>query len=268
MKKNVHLFVIDPQNDFCNPNGNLYVAGADKDMSRLAAMIKKNSRFIEDIYVTLDSHHLVHIAHPIFWVDSNGNHPAPFTMISVEDVEKGTWRTFNPAYQKRGLEYVKTLKANNKYVLVIWPPHCLIGSNGHSVVPELFDALTEWEKQFAMVNYITKGSNLFTEHYSAVKADVIDTTDTTTMLNDKLIDLLKKVDKDSEILIAGEARSHCVANTLRDVVAEFSPEEAKKFVILEDCMSDVTGFEKNGQDFISEMKAKGVKVSTSDKYFN
>ena len=267
MKKNVHLFIIDPQNDFCNPKGNLYVAGADKDMSRLAAMIKKNSRFIEDITVTLDSHHLVHIAHPIFWVDSNGNNPNPFTMISVDDVEKGKWRAFNPSFQKKALEYVKTLAVNQRYVLVIWPPHCLIGSDGHSVAPELFEALNDWEKDFAMVNYITKGSNLFTEHYSAVKADVIDSNDPTTMLNTELIKPLKDTHDDATILIAGEARSHCVANTLRDICNEFSVDEAKKFVLLEDCMSDVTGFEKMGQDFVKDMVAKGVKISTSDKFF-
>lgn len=30
----VHLLVIDPQKDFCNPNGSLFVTGADKDMDR------------------------------------------------------------------------------------------------------------------------------------------------------------------------------------------------------------------------------------------
>ncbi len=86
MTQKAKLFIIDPQYDFCNSNGTLYVPGADKDMVRLSGMIKNNIKQIDDIHLTLDSHNRLHIAHPIWWVDNLGNHPDPFTIISAEDV--------------------------------------------------------------------------------------------------------------------------------------------------------------------------------------
>src|SRR3989339_612132 len=104
--KNAILFIIDPQVDFCDPNGKLYVKGAEKDISRLSNMIEKNMNEIDDIFVTLDSHHTIHIAHPIFWVNQKGEHPNPFTLITAEDVKKGIWRAYNPGYQARAETYV------------------------------------------------------------------------------------------------------------------------------------------------------------------
>ena len=40
--KQVHLLIIDPQNDFCSPDkGSLFVPGADQDMLRLATMVDR-----------------------------------------------------------------------------------------------------------------------------------------------------------------------------------------------------------------------------------
>jgi hypothetical protein len=106
---------------------------------------------------------IVNIAHPVFWIDSKGNNPPPFTVITDIDVENGVWRPFNPKWQARALAYVKTLKVNGRYMLMIWPPHCLIGTWGHSIVPCVADALYQWEKDtFNRVNFVAKGSNLFT----------------------------------------------------------------------------------------------------------
>jgi nicotinamidase-related amidase len=262
--KNLHLLSIDPQNDFCDQDkGALIVAGADQDMKRLANFVRRLKNKIEDVHVTLDSHHLIHIAHPIFWKNSKGEHPKPFTLISVDDVENGVWSTTNPSYRARGLEYVKKLKTNSRYLLCIWPPHCLIGSWGHNIVPCLFEALQEWEKDFAMVNTVTKGSNPFTEHYSAVQADVPDSNDPTTMLNTDLISTLQKADI---ICISGEALSHCVANTIRDIANNFGDDNIKKFVFLEDTSSPVTGFENLAKDFVDEMKKRGMQVAKSTDF--
>jgi nicotinamidase-related amidase len=83
------LVVIDPQNDFCDPSGSLFVAGANQDMSRLAKMVKRLGKKVDDIHVTLDSHRIVDISHPLWWKDSAGKHPAPFTMITAADVDPG-----------------------------------------------------------------------------------------------------------------------------------------------------------------------------------
>ena len=261
---NTQLLIIDPQNDFCDPNGALFVAGADDDMKRLAAFIEKNINKIDDINVTLDSHRLIDVAHPIFWVNSKGEHPDVLTLISVDDVENGTWTTTNPAWKQRGLEYVKALADNQRYPLVMWPPHCLIGTWGNAVYQPLSDALLKWqEARFGVVEYVTKGSNIFTEHYSALKADVVDPSDPTTDINTKLLDALSQAD---EILIAGEALSHCVANTVTDIAVEFGDENIKKFVLLEDCCSNVPTFESLGEGFVNTMHGKGMKVTTSDNY--
>lgn len=271
MKKNIQLLIIDPQVDFCDPKGALYVKGAENDMSRLAAMINKHGDKIDDIRVTLDSHQQVHVAHPLCWVDGKGNHPSPFTLISEDDVTSGKWRAFNPSWQQRFSNYVKSLKAGGRYVLVIWPPHCLIGTAGHSVFPVVNDALQSWAVgNFAMIDYVTKGSNPFTEHYGVVKADVPDAGDPTTNINTGFI---KRLEEATDILVAGEALSHCVANSVRDIIAEFGAEHAKKFVILEDATSPVgdlpgsTMFADMADGFLKEVVAQGVRVAKTTTFF-
>ena len=259
----VRLIGIDWQNDFCDPKGSLFVPGADGDAKRCTALVKRLGKKITGIHATLDSHHYVDIAHPIFWVDSNGKHPDPFTIISSTDVKDGVWRAFNPQCQKRGSEYVDQLEGNGRYPLCIWPPHCLIGSWGYGVVPELFDTFIEWEKNFKVVDYVTKGSNLWTEHYSAVQADVPDPQDPSTMLNTGLITTLENADI---IALTGQALSHCLANTVRDIANNFGEDNIEKLVLIEDCTSPVGGFEQMGEDFISELKGRGMKMSTSTEF--
>jgi nicotinamidase/pyrazinamidase len=272
MSAKIRLLVIDPQKDFCDgpSNGSLAVAGAHDDMVRLAAMVNRLGSRIDDIDVTLDSHHVVDIAHPAFWVDGGGKNPSPFTLITVGDVEKGVWTPRNPAFRARSLEYVRKLEISGKYLLCIWPVHCLIGSEGHAVHPDLFASLRRWEeKEFAVVNYVTKGSNIFTEHYSAVQAEVPDAEDPSTLLNDGLIKALRGSDV---ILIAGEALSHCVKSTVEDIANSIGEEHIKKFVFLTDCSSPVPqspgspDFPAIGRAFVDSMVARGMKLSTSTTF--
>lgn len=258
------LVVIDPQNDFCDPNGALSVPGADEDMNRLAKMIDRIGSKLNDIHCTLDTHHFVDIAHPIFWKNNKGENPAPFTIISSADVENGIWTTTQPGLFKYSLDYVKQLESNGRYPLCIWPPHCLIGTWGHNVFESVATAFKNWESQFAMVDYVTKGSNYKTEHYSGLCADVPDPNDPSTQLNTDFINTLESVD---QIVIAGEASSHCVANTVRDVVNNFGDESyAKKITLLTDAMSSVPTFEQFETDFYDEMKDKGVHFSTTEEF--
>jgi nicotinamidase/pyrazinamidase len=222
----VNLVMIDPQNDFCSPNGALYVLNAEKDMERLAKMIDRIGDKLDDIHVTLDSHRTMDIAHPLYWINSNGEHPKPFTIITMDEVKNGKWQPTVPSYRNRALNYVETLKVNGRYDLIIWPEHCLIGSWGHALYPDISKVLIQWEKQnIAVVDYITKGSNIHTEHYSAVQADVPDPTDPSTMLNTRLIDILMQSDL---IPITGEALSHCVKFSVEDIANTFGDENIKK----------------------------------------
>lgn len=259
----VHLLVIDPQVDFCE-GGALPVSGATDDMNRLAFFIDRTRPKLDDIHVTLDSHHLVHIANPVFWRDSHGDHPNPFTIITAKDVNDGKWMAAMPGFQRWCLEYTTSLEKNGKYPLCVWPPHCLIGSNGGAVHPTLFTALKKWEEEFAVVDYVTKGSNIRTEHYSAVKADVPDPKDPSTQINTSLISTLMDADV---IAIAGEASNFCLANTIRDIAEAFGDDKyVNKFVLLTDATSPIVGFEKLQDDFMKEMTHRGMQLSTTDKF--
>lgn len=261
---NVQLLVIDPQNDFTDPNGSLYVSGAKEDMQRLAKMILRLNQKLDDIHVTLDSHRSFQIFHPIFWQDAKGNNPNPFTLISVDDVEKGKWITTNPAFAKRALEYVKALAASKRYMLCIWPYHCLIGSWGAAVNETLFKALRQWElDNLAIVDYCVKGTNILTENYSILKAEVEDPGDPATKLNTGLIDILNQADI---VAIAGEALSHCVKNSVEDIADAFGKDNCKKIVILEDATSSVTGFEQAGKDFIRDITKLGATLSKTTEF--
>ncbi len=258
------LLIIDPQRDFCDPAGALSVAGADQDMIRLAGMLTRLGSRTSKIHVTLDSHHLVHIAHPIFWVDPARQHPAPFTIISAEDVEAGRWAAADPAAQQRAAAYVSALEKHGRYPLCIWPPHCLLGSRGHAVQPVLFEALMNWEEQYHIVDYVEKGSNVYTEHYSAIKADVPDLDDPSTQTNTRLVAALASADV---IAVAGEASSHCVANTVRDLADSFGDDRlVSKIVLLQDAVSPVGGFGEYQDRFLSEMTVRGMTLSTTETW--
>lgn len=258
--------IIDPQVDFSDPQkGTLYVQGAEDDTKRLAAMVRRLGKRVDDYHVTLDSHRIVDVAHPIFWKDSAGKNPDPFTIITTADLDSGRWTTTNPGFFRRTQDYVKKLETAGRYPLCIWPYHCLIGSTGHNIMPELLAALNDWEREnFALLDVVTKGSNIFTEHYSAVKADVPDPQDPTTQINKELIKTLMECDL---VFIAGQALSHCVANTVRDIANEFGDDSyVKKLVLLTDASSSVGGFEQLGADFVREMTARGMQTSTTTDF--
>ncbi len=268
----IHLLAIDPQVDFLDqPNSRLPVPGATADMDRLATMVDRLRGKIADIHVTQDSHRKVDISHPMWFVDSAGKHPSPFTLITAADVESGRWNTTRPGARTRTIQYLKTLESRNRYVHIIWPEHCLIGDEGHNVWRNLAEAVHNWEHdRFAMADIVTKGSNPWTEHFSAVQAEVPDPTDPSTHLNTKLIRTLEEADV---ILLAGEALSHCCRFTIQDIVDNLAdPKYAQKMVLLTDCMSPVpdppgtTLFSDASAKFLSDMRTRGMRTDTSSNF--
>lgn len=266
----IHLVVIDPQEDFCNPNGSLYVPGAEEDMKRLGGMIQRLGPKIADIHITLDSHRKVDISHPLWWKDSSGKRPDPFTIITAEDLKQGKWTTHLPSFFKRTKAYLEALEASGRYPHVIWPEHCLIGDEGHNIVPELSGAVHEWEQQFASADLITKGSNMWTEHFSGIKAEVPDPEDPSTQVNTKLINTLEEADI---IPVAGEALSHCLLSTLEDIATYFSdPKYIAKMVLLQDACSVIpdppgtTLFSDKVAAVLKDLQAKGMQLSTTEKF--
>jgi nicotinamidase-related amidase len=269
----LHVVGIDEQNDFVNPNGSLFVKGGDENVRRAARMIERLCDKITDIHLTMDSHHKVDISHPLWWLDEHGNKPGPITGVTLGADDsfqfhnfitgvKAKGRTRALGARERTTKYLKALTANGRYPHTIWPEHCLIGDEGHNLSPVLAAAVHQWEeKRYAFANVVTKGSNPWTEHFSAVKAEVPDPEDPSTQINRSLIETLEQADI---VVWVGEALSHCLANTFRDTVANFSdPSFIKKMWLCTDATSSVPGFEKYGDEFIAEMKAKGMNLTTT-----
>lgn len=195
------MLIIDPQIDF-HPGGSLAIPTAHEDAARITDLIRTHGGKIDDICVSLDTHQKLHIAHSIFWVNEAGEHPPPFTAIPYEAVESGLWKTANPKWQAWGLDYVKTLSTNGRFTLLIWPEHCKIGTKGHAVVDDIADALDGWSAEhIRAIDYVLKGHNMLTEHYSALKADVEREDDVRTQFNAPMFARLRKADR---VIICGQ----------------------------------------------------------------
>lgn len=256
-----HLVIIDPQNDFCDPAGALYVPGAERDIEALATLLDRIGDKLEDVHVTLDSHRKVDISHPMWWRSASGQRPDPFTRITTDDLKQGRWTTARPALHDRTLAYLEALETLGRYPHTIWPYHCLIGDEGHCIAPKLASALHAWEDRFAVVDVITKGSNPWTEHFSGVQAEVPDPEDPGTQLNSGFVSTLQDADV---ILMAGEALSHCLANTVRDIAQQFgAPDLIQKIHLLTDASSPVPGFEAEADAFVRDLSAQGMKLITT-----
>jgi nicotinamidase/pyrazinamidase len=266
------LVIIDGQLDFLE-GGTLPVGGGTEAVKNIAKLVDRLSPQINEINATLDSHHELHIAHKWLWLDSHGNHPKSFpgetltpTIITEADMISGKWRAVHPDLEVRFQNYLHDLEAKNRFPHLIWTEHCLIGSKGHSIHPTLRDSLGDWTtKRLKTVEYVTKGSNPFSEHFSAIKAEVPDPNDlANTGLNIKMIERIQKFSGDEDrILWTGIAGSHCLNYTLRDAAEELGDEFVKRFVLLEDCTSPVQGFEQSQEDLFTFVKSKGGTVCKS-----
>lgn len=252
------LVIIDPQNDFIiSPTfaGSLGVPGAYEDMLRVAEYVKKENP--EHIVVTLDTHNIFDIAHKAWWVNAEGQNPGQFTIITKEDVQNGVWKASKAEFQEHAEFYVSKLAEQNKYKLCIWPDHCIEGTEGHKINPELNEALKEWElKNNKKVEYVYKGMNHKTEHYSALKAEVV-LEDEDTKLRKDIIDSLSQYD---EIVITGEASSHCVAGTTLDLLDNVNQKTRESVVVLKNCMSPVPGFESGATAFFEKANELNAQV--------
>ena len=261
-----HLLIIDPQNDFCDlppalcPPGEapaLPVAGAHADLQRVAAFIDAAAPRIDAITVTLDSHLRLDIAHPGFWQTGDGGAVAPFTPISAAQLRAGAFRPRDASALPRAQAYVDELERRGRYTLMVWPVHCEIGSWGQAVHADVRAAYNRWEEaRQRSVQRVTKGSNPWTEHYSAVMAEVPDAADAGTQLNRQLITSLAGAQR---LLVAGEASSHCVRATVEHLVQHLGGELSRVW-LLRDGMSPVAGFEAQAQAFLTDMQARGLRV--------
>lgn len=256
MSSQTILMIIDMQYDFCSPEGSLYVRGAEDDALRLANFITANEDKIDNIILTQDNHNVIDISHPVFWEDSQGKPPEPFTTISLKKILDGEWK---PRFNKgQAVEYIRKLEAQGEFPHTIWPEHCILGSRGAAIIDEVLDPVRKWSLKGRFFEIIVKGTNPLTEHFGALKANVPISGHPETHLNTVLANRLVNAGK---IYIAGEARSHCVATTIKQMLHLGGI--ARKLVILEDCMSDVTGFHTIALPIYKRARDEGASFSGS-----
>lgn len=250
MKKSGNaLFIIDMQNDFCKQDGALYVPGAEDDIQRLISFIDKTK--IDKIILTADTHEIIDISHPEYWSNDMGDCPEPFTQITTKDVDDKKW--FSADGSKWGRVYVEELEIQGEYPHVIWPIHCVRSSWGAEIVDEIKSLLPKHEHEI-----VKKGLNPHSEHFGAFKANISVKNDPTTDFNE---DLLVKLKAYENIYIAGEAKSHCVANTIKQMLPYTN--DLGNIYILEDCMSNVPGFENIADDIYHDAVISGMQIINS-----
>ncbi len=251
------LLLVDCQNTFCLPGFELFVGGrsgrgAVEDNDRLCTFIYRNLHSITEIIPTMDTHTAQQIFHPMFWVDEGGGHPiGGETVITPDDVEQGTWRV-NPTVEAwfggridlsaYALHYVRRLARDGKYPLMIWPYHAMLGGIGHALVSAVEEAVFFHSiARVRQARFELKGNHALTENYSVLRPDVMEDAGGHPVgdRNSPLVDHLMTFDA---VIVAGQAKSHCVAWTVEDLRTEFEarkPSMTAKVCLLEDCTSPV-----------------------------
>jgi len=288
-KKRNWLLLVDVQNTFCIPGFELFVAGrsglgAVEDNIRLCQFIYRNLGVITNISATMDTHLLQQVFHSIFFVDKDANHPAPYSNIQSSELEMGKWK-FNPALaprfgitpeygQEMMIHYAGELEKKGKYALTIWPYHAMLGGIGHALVSAVEEAIFF----HALVRGVqpafeVKGDKPFTEHYSVIGPEVTRGPKGETLgeHNAKFIETLIQVDK---LVIAGQAKSHCVAWTISDLLDDINSIDKSlvdKVYLLEDCTSPVVvpgaDFTDVGNEAFEKFRKAGMHLVRSTEDF-
>lgn len=278
VSQQIHLLIIDPQNDFCDLPANarpqvqgveaspaLPVSGGHQDMKRLADFVARMGPRLRDITITLDSHPHVAIERTTFWKDRDGQPVAPFTLISADSVEAGD---FVPASQADlVLRQLRALERAGRYQLVVWPVHCVTGTWGHNIHADVANALADWESlSHSTPHKVLKGEYPWSEHYGAFEAEVPLDDVPSTQFN---MPLARRVTEDVDLLlVAGLASSHCVAasvDQLLSALPRLSLKPGFQMVLLTDCMSPVGGFEAQAEQFLRRAGAAGVQLQTAQQ---
>jgi len=251
------LVAVDVQNTFCLPAFELFVAGrsgtgAIDDNRRLCEFVYRNLDAITQIVPTLDTHQAMQVFHAIWLVDEDGNHPEPYTLVSADDVAAGRWQVDAAVAEALGLSgdyaerhlahYTQALERTGKYRLTIWPYHGMLGGIGHALVPAVEEAIFfHTVARHSQPDVRVKGTLPLTEHYSVLGPEVTEGPDGES-LGGHDVEFVEKLLSFDAVVIAGQAKSHCVAWTIDDMLrspALGERELAQKTYLLEDCTSPV-----------------------------
>ena len=261
----VLVWLVDVQIDFVFPApiGRLPVPGALDDTRRTIEWLYRNTHQITHIAASLDTHTPLQIFYPSWWRDPAGKHPPPYTVISAEDVRTGRWVPLLEAEWSTG--YVERLEAGGRKQLMIWPFHCMEGTTGRALHPALSEAIM-YHSGARSVDpvYLPKGTIPYTEYYSVVEPEVKYPDHPDGGLNTRFLEFVATFDL---IYVAGQARSHCVLETINSVVTHYAdqPEIIAKFRFLDDCTSPIPGFEEQTEARLNDFEAQGIRfVNTGE----
>jgi nicotinamidase/pyrazinamidase len=265
-REKVALILVDYQHDFIDPTGTLYVPGSQDDIARLLTWFYHNAHKITSVYASLDTHLPYQIFFGSWWKNpETGAHPQPYTTIGIEDIESKRWvAVLHPEWS---LHYVRQLQKQAKKDLMIWPFHTMQGTLGHMLAAPISEAIV-WHSAARSTQpiYITKGLTPRTEYYGIFGAEVPDPEDTGSNLNAPMLNTIMAYDR---VYIAGEAKSHCVLETERQLVTYLAkrPELLHKLYLLTDCTSSVQhpniDFDAIAEQELAEMGSKGAHLTLS-----
>ena len=256
----VLLWLIDVQVDFVfpAPTGRLTVPNALEDTRRTVEFVYNNVHNITQIAASLDTHTPFQIFYPTWWVNDAGEHPQPFTVITSDDLAKGVWKPVTePVWS---IKYVQELESVGKKQLMIWPYHCMEGTLGRALVPALSEAIMYHAgARMAQPSYLTKGTIAHTEFYSVVEPEVKYPKHPDGGLNTRFLDMVGQFDM---VYVTGQARSHCVLETMNSTLRYFGnkPEVISKLRFIDDTTSSIPGFEQQTEASIQDFERQGVKL--------
>lgn len=254
----IFLLLVDEQNDFIHPKGALAVPGAVDDTRRLLDWAYKNLYRISHICASVDTHYPIQVFHPDYWIDKvTKQPPAPFTVITSQDYLRRYEDMFVPHWDNGdwAKRYLKELEVKGKKALMVWPLHTLKGTVGGALEPNVADfILFHSVARTTNATIHTKG-DADPEMYSMLEAESPLSQDVRTQLN---VTILSKMITYKKIVIAGQAKSHCVFETVKSIVKWAStnaPEILSRIYLLMDCMSSVDG-SAAGLDFDGAAQAQ------------
>src|ERR687895_1415518 len=208
------LLAVDVQNTFCLPDFELFVAGRSG-----RGAVEDSRRLCEFVY--------------------------------RKDVEAGRWRVNTAVAEALGIDvdyavrhlahYTRRLAEGGKYDLTVWPYHAMLGGIGHALASAVEEAIFfHGIARHSRPEFQVKGDNPLTEHYSMLGPEVTEGPDGDRLggRNDALIDKLLTFDA---VVVGGQAKSHCVAWTIDDLLEDDAVRErlAPRTYLLEDCTSPI-----------------------------
>ncbi len=197
------LIIVDPQIDFIE-GGSLAIDGARKAMQNLTQHVEKRGQDYDHIYVSLDTHHPTNLGFAMNWTGPGidkviSGKPFPTDLVKTGQV----WPRFK---YTRDRDIQDVLKQPD---FMCWPPHCIKGTEGHQIWPDLEKALAKIKDK---VGFLTKGENDARDNYSIFHYGDHGLTE-----HGENFGLWDKKYDNPDVYVAGLALDFCVYETIKSL---------------------------------------------------